>query len=77
MSPIDPALQIRSVALAVSDLPRSADFYERVLGLPLIGEDEHEALLGPDPDRPALVLGGPPGTRLAQSPVQQPVSPHA
>jgi len=38
MSPIDPALRIRSVALAVSDLPRSADFYERVLGLPLIGE---------------------------------------
>ena len=56
MSPIDPALQIRSVALAVSDLPRSADFYERVLGLALIGEDEHEALLGPDPGRPALVL---------------------
>ena len=58
MSPIDPALQIRSVALAVSDLPRSADFYERVLGLPLIGEDEHEAQLGPDPGRPALVLSG-------------------
>lgn len=56
MSPIDPALRIRSVALAVSDLPRSADFYERVLGLPLIGEEDHEAQLGPDPDRPALVL---------------------
>jgi catechol 2,3-dioxygenase len=56
MSPIDPALRIRSVALAVSDLPRSADFYERVLGLPLIGEEDHQALLGPDPDRPALVL---------------------
>jgi catechol 2,3-dioxygenase len=56
MSPIDPALRIRSVALAVSDLSHSADFYERVLGLPLIGEEGHEAQLGPDPGRPALVL---------------------
>jgi catechol 2,3-dioxygenase len=56
MSPIDPALRISSVALAVSDLPRSADFYERVLGLPLIGEEDHEAQLGSNPAHPALVL---------------------
>ena len=56
MSPIDPALRIRSVTLAVSDLPRSAAFYERVLGLPLIAREEHSAQLGPDPERPALVL---------------------
>ncbi len=53
---IDPALRIGSVALAVSDLARSADFYERVLGLPLIAREEHLAQLGPDPRRPALVL---------------------
>jgi catechol 2,3-dioxygenase len=53
---IDPNLRIRAVALAVSDLARSSDFYERVLGLPLIGRDEHTARLGPDPRRPALEL---------------------
>jgi len=56
MSPIDPSLHIGSVELAVSDLSRSADFYERVLGLPLIERDEHAARLGTDPERPALVL---------------------
>ena len=56
MSPIDPALRIDSAELAVSDLSRSADFYERVLGLPLIARDEHTARLGADPERPALVL---------------------
>lgn len=55
-APIDPALRIESVRLAVSDLSRSADFYTRVLGLPLISHDAHEALLGTDPERPALAL---------------------
>jgi catechol 2,3-dioxygenase len=56
MVPIDPALSIRSVQLAVSDLPRSVDFYERVLGLPLIVGESHRAQLGADPARPALAL---------------------
>src|SRR5258705_13688449 len=56
MTVIDPALRIGSVELAVSDLPRSVDFYERVLGLPLISSDPDSALLGPDPERPALAL---------------------
>ncbi len=56
MAAIDPNLRIRSVQLDVSDLPRSVDFYERVLGLPLVSSEQHEALLGPDPERPALVL---------------------
>ncbi len=56
MSAIDPDLRIRSVALDVSDLPRSTDFYRRVLGLPLVAREEHEARLGTDPERPALVL---------------------
>ncbi|HEX5851934.1 MAG TPA: VOC family protein [Solirubrobacteraceae bacterium] len=56
MNPIDPSLRIRSVELAVGDLPRSADFYERVLGLALIARDERTATLGTDPERPALVL---------------------
>jgi catechol 2,3-dioxygenase len=56
MSSIDPSLRIGSVALAVSDIGRSADFYERVLGLALIDREEHSARLGPDPQRAALVL---------------------
>ncbi len=60
LSPIDPALRIVSVHLAVSDLARSVDFYERVLGLPLISSDEEQALLGPDSVRPLLWL-----TRIA------------
>jgi catechol 2,3-dioxygenase len=56
MTVIDPNLRVRSVNLAVSDLGRSADFYERILGLPLISRDPHAAQLGPDAERPALVL---------------------
>jgi catechol 2,3-dioxygenase len=54
--PIDPALRIASVALAVSELSRSADFYEQVLGLPVISRDSGGALLGPDPEHPLLAL---------------------
>src|SRR5271166_4344349 len=53
---IDPTLHIGSVKLAVSDLPRSIDFYERVLGLPSISHDEDGARLGVDPHRPLLEL---------------------
>jgi catechol 2,3-dioxygenase len=53
---IDPGLRVASVRLAVSELPRSADFYERVLGLPLASIDADSARLGPDVQRPALVL---------------------
>jgi catechol 2,3-dioxygenase len=69
MAPIDPSLKIRSVALAVAELPRSVAFYERVLGLPVITSDDQEALLGSDPSQPALALSqlaapapGPPGS---------------
>jgi catechol 2,3-dioxygenase len=44
------------VELAVSDLARSADFYERVLGLPLIARDARSVRLGPDDEHAALVL---------------------
>jgi catechol 2,3-dioxygenase len=57
MAAIDPNLRISSVQLDVSDLPRSVDFYEHVLGLPLISRDDHHAWLGSDPRHPALVLG--------------------
>jgi catechol 2,3-dioxygenase len=53
---IDPSLRIGSATLAVSDLDRSADFYERVLGLPVRGRDQDEAHLGPDAEHPALTL---------------------
>jgi catechol 2,3-dioxygenase len=55
LPPIDPALRIGSVELAVSDLSRSTDFYERVLGLPLISRGEDSALLGLDRERPHLL----------------------
>jgi catechol 2,3-dioxygenase len=55
-APIDPALRIGAVQLAVGELSRSIDFYERVLGLPLISRDENSARLGPDRERAALVL---------------------
>jgi catechol 2,3-dioxygenase len=54
--PIDPALRIGSVELAVNDLSRSVDFYERVLGLPLISREPTAALLGPDREHPLLAL---------------------
>ncbi|HEY2571873.1 MAG TPA: VOC family protein [Solirubrobacteraceae bacterium] len=54
--PIDPSLRISSVRLDVGDLARSSEFYERVLGLPLISRDEDRALLGADAQRPALQL---------------------
>jgi catechol 2,3-dioxygenase len=56
MAAIDPNLRISSVQLDVSDLPRSIDFYERVLGLVLIARDQHHAQLGTDPEHAALVL---------------------
>ncbi|HMD58115.1 MAG TPA: VOC family protein [Solirubrobacteraceae bacterium] len=55
-SAIDPGLRVGSVTLAVSDLQRSVDFYERMLGLPLLERSEDEARLGTDAARPALVL---------------------
>jgi catechol 2,3-dioxygenase len=53
---IDPSLRIASVRLDVSDLERSAAFYEHVLGLPLIERSHESALLGATPDRPSLTL---------------------
>lgn len=56
MSPIDPALRIAGVQLAVADLARSVAFYERVLGLSTIELDEHRALLGDGGPEPLLTL---------------------
>jgi catechol 2,3-dioxygenase len=53
---IDPSLRIGSVRLDVADLSRSADFYERVLGLPLISREQDRARFGADPQHPALEL---------------------
>lgn len=53
---IDPNLRIASVHLAVSDLPRSLDFYERVLGLPSIAHSDEQARMGPDEEPAALLL---------------------
>jgi catechol 2,3-dioxygenase len=69
LAPIDPSLRIGSAQLAVAELPRSVDFYERVLGLPLISQDGESALLGADRNHPALLL-----TQLARS---TPASPHS
>ena len=65
LRPIDPALRLGAVHLAVSDLARSVDFYRRVLGLELISEGDEGAVLGAAHDRALLEL-----TRLAHpSPV--------
>jgi catechol 2,3-dioxygenase len=56
MSPIDPFLKIAKVRLDVADLGRSTDFYERVLGLGVIARDSERALLGANPQAPALEL---------------------
>jgi catechol 2,3-dioxygenase len=53
---IDPSLRISSVRLDVGDLDRSTEFYERVLGLPLIAREHDSAQLGADAQRPALRL---------------------
>jgi catechol 2,3-dioxygenase len=70
LDPIDQSLRIASALLAVAALPRSVDFYERVLGLPLISKDDDDsALMGADRDRPTLLLA-----KLARS---TPASPHS
>ena len=56
MATIDPALRIRSVRLAVAELPASTAFYEGVLGLPLIDQAGSRALLGSEESAPALEL---------------------
>ncbi len=56
MSTIDPALRIRSVALAVGNIQRSVDFYEQVLGLALIDRQQGRAQLGTDSAHRALLL---------------------
>ena len=53
---IDPALRIGAVHLAVGDLERSLDFYEGILGLPLVTRGDEEAILGPDAQAPLLHL---------------------
>jgi catechol 2,3-dioxygenase len=52
---IDPSLRISSVDLAVGDLSRSADFYERVLGLKPLAQSQDQVVLGAD-DETALRL---------------------
>ena len=56
MTVIDPDLRIAAVALAVGDLERSSDFYERTLGLPVVAREPQRVLLGSDGARPALEL---------------------
>lgn len=55
-SAIDPKLRIASVELAVADLRRSADFYERVLGMPVLSRTEQTTALGFDGENPLLRL---------------------
>jgi catechol 2,3-dioxygenase len=58
LPPIDPTLSIGSVALAVGDVGRSADFYERVLGLPVVYREEDRVGLGGSAEHPLLELTG-------------------
>jgi len=66
---IDPDLRIGAVALGVSDVSASADFYSHALGLALLARDADTVRLGPPQhDRAALVL------HRVRDPV--PASPH-
>jgi catechol 2,3-dioxygenase len=67
-APIDPSLRIRAVELAVSDLDRSVEFYERAIGLPLIARENGTARMGTDEHAPALVL------RALAQPTSLPIS---
>jgi catechol 2,3-dioxygenase len=58
LEPIDPGLAVGGVRLAVSDLERSVDFYERVLGLRVIAREGASARLGADAERATLTLEG-------------------
>jgi len=69
LRPIDPALQIGSVRLAVADLEASVDFYERVLGLASSDRGADRALFGGDGRRPLL--------ELERIPEPVPASPHS
>jgi catechol 2,3-dioxygenase len=66
---IDPALRIAAVELAVADLDRSIDFYERVLGLRVLERQHDRAQLGPADGKPALSL-----TQIAQPVAAPPAS---
>jgi catechol 2,3-dioxygenase len=73
MAEIDPGLRIAGVSLAVADLARSVDFYERVLGLGLLARDEGTATLAastPDPAGASVLT-------LSQLPAAVPASPRA
>lgn len=52
---IDPSLRISGVRLAVSDLPESVGFYTRVMGFPVLEQDDDHAVLGAG-GAPALEL---------------------
>jgi catechol 2,3-dioxygenase len=69
-APIDPALRIAAVALAVGDLDASIDFYGRALGLQVLERDGGHARLGIGAERdspPVLEL------RAIERPVPLPV----
>jgi len=55
---IDPATEIGTVRLTVSDLGRSRTFYERVLGLRGTESDGGAVALGADGERPLVELEG-------------------
>jgi catechol 2,3-dioxygenase len=69
LRPIDPALQIGSVRLAVADLGASVDFYGRVLGLATSARDADRVQVGGDGRRALL--------ELERIPEPVPASPHS
>jgi catechol 2,3-dioxygenase len=72
MAEIDPLLGIAGVHLAVADLGRSVDFYERVLGLGVRARDDDSATLAP-----ATAAGAASALTLTQLSSPAPLSPRA
>ncbi len=58
MTSIDPHTTIGAVRLTVSDLSRSQDFYERMIGLAATAQDDGAVALGVPGAPPVLVLQG-------------------
>jgi catechol 2,3-dioxygenase len=60
---IHPETNVGLLALTVSDLQRSLNFYENALGFKVLEKTDHSAILGAEPNKPLLILSELPGAK--------------